>query len=227
MSNPFPPTASSAPPAVRSSFAIRHWLVLLHILAAPVLCSLSLFAAQQVFTWTKPVTGGPDWIRDAYILRVGDLYYLTGIRRIASAPAEPGKWPGFYLWSSTDLLSWKEEGMLVSNEQVKWADRNFWGPEIRWHPRRQKFYLSFNARQMKDTHQLKLGMGLAVADKITGPYTLLTPDAAITDNNDASLFFDDDGTDYVALPGFNPASSAAQHARSNSLGSVLEQYGKP
>jgi beta-xylosidase len=205
MTNPSPPRISSVPTAVGSSSGIGHWFVFLQILAAPALCSLSLSAAQQSFTWTNPVTGGPDWIRDAYILRVGDHYYLTGTRRIASAPDEPGKWPGFYLWSSVDLLNWKEEGMLVRNEQVKWADRNFWAPEIRWHPRRQKFYLCFNARQMKDDRQLKLGMGLAVADKITGPYTLLTPDAAITDNNDASLFFDDDGKDYVAQTGFNLA----------------------
>jgi beta-xylosidase len=48
-------------------------------------------------------------------------------------------------------------------------------------------------------------MGLAVADEVAGPYTLLTPDAPITDNNDASLFFDDDGRDYVVQTGFNLA----------------------
>ena len=128
MTNPSPPRISSVPTAVGSSSGIGHWFVFLQILAAPALCSLSLSAAQQSFTWTNPVTGGPDWIRDAYILRVGDHYYLTGTRRIASAPDEPGKWPGFYLWSSVDLLNWKEEGMLVRNEQVKWADRNFWAP---------------------------------------------------------------------------------------------------
>ncbi|MFZ5830985.1 MAG: glycoside hydrolase family 43 protein [Planctomycetota bacterium] len=160
---------------------------------------------EETFTWCNPAASGPDWIRDCYILRVGDRYYMTGTRRVAGAADEPSKWPGFYFWSSADLQHWKEEGLLIRNADVKWADRSFWAPEIRWHPRKKKFYLCFNARQLRGGEQLRLGAGLAVAEKVTGPYKLLTPDEPITDNNDASLFFDDDGKDYLAQTGFNLA----------------------
>jgi xylan 1,4-beta-xylosidase len=162
-------------------------------------------ARQAEFRWSNPATNGPAWIRDAYILRVDDRYYMTGTKRISNTEDGPPRWPGFYLWSSDDLQNWREEGCLVSNEQVKWGDRSFWAPEIRWHPARRKFYLCFNVRQSRPEEKLRMGMGLAVADKVTGPYTLLTPDAPLTDNNDTSLFFDDDGKDYVVQTGFNLA----------------------
>jgi len=86
-----------------------------HILL-PILCNFALAslsaatttvsisaAATQSFTWSNPATTGPAWIRDAYILRVRDRYYLTGTKRVGGAPDEPGKWPGFFLWSSDDL----------------------------------------------------------------------------------------------------------------------------
>ncbi len=165
------------------------------------------------FTWKNPIVTGPDWIRDAFIIRVGDRYYLTGTRVILSEKENTRRWPGFFLWSSDDLLHWKEEGLLIRNEQIRWSDRNFWAPEIRWHPRRKKFYLCFNANQAKGNERLRMGMGLAVADAVTGPYTLLTPDAPITDNNDASLFFDDDGRDYVVQTGFNLAEIDLDNAR--------------
>ncbi|MCX7012037.1 MAG: family 43 glycosylhydrolase [Candidatus Sumerlaeota bacterium] len=158
---------------------------------------------QATFQWSNPVVDGPGWIRDAYILRVGDRYYLTGTSKRTDAPDEASAWPGFYLWSSDDLQHWKEEGLQIGLEQIRWSDRHLWAPEIRWHPRKQRFYLCFNARQREGTQ--RMGAGLAVAETVTGPYTLLTPDAPITDNNDASLFFDDDGRDYLAQTKFNLA----------------------
>ena len=73
-----------------------------------LLCALfcvSLHAGD--FTWKNPCTGGPDWIRDAFVIRVGDTYYMTGTSRDASGETEEAMWPGFCLWSSSDLQNWK------------------------------------------------------------------------------------------------------------------------
>ena len=172
-------------------------LTLLLAIAAP------LPASPVEFAWSNPVTGGPEWIRDAFILRVGDTWYLTGTSRLPGTDNDnPALWPGFFLWSSLDLRTWRSHGLILANADVKWAEARFWAPEIRWHPQRKKFYLCFNARQQAVTDRARQGMGLAVADQVTGPYHLLTPDAPITDNNDASLFFDDDGRDYVVQSAF-------------------------
>jgi beta-xylosidase len=44
-------------------------------------------------------------------------------------------------------------------------------------------------------------VGLAVADKITGPYTVLTPDKPLARGNDADIFTDTDGQDYLFVAG--------------------------
>ena len=173
------------------------------ILAA--LLASHLIAAATEFEWKNPCTGGPDWIRDAFVIRVDDTYYMTGTSRNGSGKTDETMWPGFFLWSSSDLQNWKKLGPIITNEQVKWAQRKFWAPEIRYHPTRKKYYFCFNADESSGDEKLKMGMGLAVADQVTGPYTLLTPDKPITGNNDASLFFDDDGKDYLVQTSFNLA----------------------
>ncbi|MCU0748229.1 MAG: family 43 glycosylhydrolase [Akkermansiaceae bacterium] len=172
-------------------------------IALSILAAATLHAAD--FTWSNPCTTGPDWIRDCFILRVDDTYYLTGTTRDGTGKPAKDKWPGFFLWKSTDLKDWKKLGPIITNEQVTWSDEFFWAPEIRYHPTRKKYYFTFNADSDPSPDKRSMGMGLAVADVVTGPYTLLTTEKPITNNNDASLFFDDDGKDYLAQTGFNLA----------------------
>ena len=174
-------------------------------LIASALMATQVFAAATEFRWKNPCTGGPDWIRDAFVIRVDDTWYMTGTSRDGSGKTEKDQWPGFFLWSSNDLQTWKNLGPIITNDQVKWAERKFWAPEIRYHPTREKYFFCFNADQSTGDEKLNMGMGLAVADEVTGPYQLLTPEKPITNNNDASLFFDDDGKDYLVQTSFNLA----------------------
>jgi xylan 1,4-beta-xylosidase len=152
-----------------------------------------LVAGGGEFTYQNPIEGGPSWIRDPFIIRVGDAYFMTGTYKEPGRDG-PAAWPGFKLWSSDDLLQWKEEGFLLRNEDIRWGDERFWAPEIRLHPRRRKYYLTYNVQWSGTGRQ---GSGLAVADDVRGPYRNLTPDAPLAQSNDASLFFDDDGRAYL------------------------------
>lgn len=155
--------------------------------------AIAFAAGEREFTYQNPIEGGPRWIRDPFIIRVGDGYLMTGTHK------EPGKegpaaWPGFKLWSSDDLLHWRDEGFLLKNEDIPWGGTRLWAPEIRFHPQRRAYYLTYNVRWSRTGRQ---GSGLAVADDVRGPYRNLTPEAPLAESNDASLFFDDDGRTYL------------------------------
>ncbi len=145
-------------------------------------------------------------IRDPFIIPEGDRYYLTG----TTPPFWDGNSQGVFLWSSDDLLNWKEEGFILHRsvaEEDSWFRDYWWAPEI--HKKDGKFYLTVNCRNDK------LGIGqnplIAVSDRIDGDYTVLNGEKPFftkenydkglypcADGNDANLFTDDDGKTYIA-----------------------------
>ena len=144
-------------------------------------------------------------IRDPFIILEADKYYLTG----TIPPFWDGKSPGVFLWSSDNLIRWKEEGFILHRsaaEDNSWFKDYWWAPEI--HKKNGKFYLTVNCRNDK------LGIGqnplIAISDRIDGNYTLLNADEPFftkenyekglypcVDGNDANLFTDDDGKTYI------------------------------
>ena len=147
-------------------------------------------SGDEVFTWHNPIRTGPEWIRDPTIVEVRGHYYMTGTyvnKGVSETSAEA--WPGIKLWSSPDLKTWREvPGFLVRNEQLSWAQTLLWAPEIFAH--QGKFYLTFSA-QDRGGKCNKQSLAVAVADAITGPYKVLTPDEPLLCGNDTSLFADD------------------------------------
>ncbi|WP_442845967.1 family 43 glycosylhydrolase [Leeuwenhoekiella sp. H156] len=76
-------------------------------------------------------------------------------------------WSGTYFktFSSTDLVNWKDEGVIVDlTKNVSWANRNAWAPCIaeRKIDGKYQYFYYFSAAQQ---------IGLAVADDPAGPYT--------------------------------------------------------
>lgn len=75
-------------------------------------------------------------------------------------------WSGYYFktFSSSDLVNWKEEGIILDlKKDVSWADRNAWAPCIieKKVNGAYKYYYYFTAAQK---------IGVAVADDPTGPF---------------------------------------------------------
>ena len=129
-------------------------------------------------------------MRDGFILKVADNYYLTGTTGNT----------GVRVWSSKNLAKWRpidngDDGYIVRNEAIRWTKEKIWAPELFYHRAKDKFYRTVNCRYDGDWHGQ--GLAIAVADNVEGPYELTTSDKPLTGNNDASLFLDDEGQCYL------------------------------
>ena len=151
-------------------------------------------ATRPAFRYKNPIAVEP--IRDPQIIKVGDEWFMTG----TASPFFPqlGQAPGIKLWSSRDLLDWKDEGLVIENKPGPWYQERFWAPEL--FVKDGRFYLTFNCPD-KDDKKQEQQVALAVADDVRGPYTVLTADRPLVRGNDADLFEDDDGKTYLFLSG--------------------------
>ena len=158
---------------------------------------------MKTFTYKNPIfSEAIKSMRDGQITLEAGRYYLTG--------TSPPYWgeaptPGVKIYSSDDLLKWKYEKLLIDRNDLDenvWYRDYFWAPEI--HVKADKYYLTFNCRNSQyDPQGSQHNCGLAVADEILGPYTVLTHDAPLGKEfkNDISLFTDDDGHSYAYCSG--------------------------
>ncbi len=156
--------------------------------------------AEVTFTWSNPISYRPSGpktqpLRDPFILRVGDVWYMTGTLPPYGLSAEDSRTKGVPLYKSSDLQKWEFIDYIVTTpaeSEGKWYSERFWAAEIFRH--NGKFYVSVNCCKPDGSDH---GMLFAVADSIEGPYTLLNPDAPLVLSNDAHLFVDDDGRTYL------------------------------
>lgn len=150
---------------------------------------------QNVFTYTNPISNGIEGgIRDAQIFEEDGVYYLIG----TSPPFWGGPNPGVRIFSSTDILNWKYEKLLISRSEMDssvWHFDRFWAPEI--HKIQNKYYLLFNARNEIPKYKHHHGCGVAIADHLMGPYEILTKAKPLTRGNDLTFFEDNNGKVYA------------------------------
>lgn len=143
----------------------------------------------------------PGNIRDPFILRVDDEWYLTGTSRpfwVGQGPV-----PGIRLFKSRDLLHWEFVSWMLRREdypESSWFIDRMWAPEI--FRKKEGYYLTFNSFNESEAYSHPLSTAIAFSEKIEGPYRVLTlqdsilatirhPAAyagLIRDTNDASLF---------------------------------------
>lgn len=108
---------------------------------------------------------------------------------------------GFVTYSSTDMVTWKNEGQIFQgNTDSSWGIGAFWAPEV--YKMNRKYYLFYSAQWRENpTKELEnFRIGVAVADKPTGPFIDLykrpvyDPGYPIID---ANVFVDHDGQHYL------------------------------
>ncbi|MHA6247172.1 family 43 glycosylhydrolase [Pontibacter sp. CAU 1760] len=97
-----------------------------------------------------------------------DVLYAEKTGKFYIYPTSDGftGWAGTYFktFSSEDLVSWKDEGVILDlHKDVRWADRNAWAPTIieKKLNGEYKYFYYFTAAQK---------IGVAVADNPTGPF---------------------------------------------------------
>lgn len=97
-----------------------------------------------------------------------DVLYSNKTKKYYIYPTSDGfdGWGGYYFktFSSTDLTTWKDEGVILDlKKDVSWADRNAWAPTIAEKKIKgnYKYFYYFTAAQK---------IGVAVADDPVGPF---------------------------------------------------------
>lgn len=150
---------------------------------------------NPVFTYQNPIRSGidPKGLRDCQILWDNGMWYLTGTAFPHWERQETnGKLnAGVPLYKSYNLKDWEFIKYIVERpDSTKWYYRRFWAPEV--HKINGKYYATFNcsnpSKGYKGQH-----IGYAVADKIEGPYKVVTEDKPLANGNDLTLFQDEDG----------------------------------
>lgn len=170
----------------------HHWLALLF----PALI-ISCSSKQQkntnetVETYSNPIAVE---FGDPYILDDGNgTYYMYG--------TGGGAVDGFAAYSSTDLINWKPEGQVYTgNTENSWTEKWFWAPEV--YKRNGKYYIFFSAQWKENptNEEENFMIGVAVADKPTGPFIelhdgpIFNPGYPIID---ANVLFDKSGKTYL------------------------------
>lgn len=131
---------------------------------------------------------------DPYVLPdTGGRYYMYG--------TGGGAKNGFAAYSSGDMVNWKYEGQVyMADGPNAWGIHSFWAPEV--YRSKGKYYMFYSAQwKVNPANELEnFRIGVAVADKPTGPFTdvsdkpLFDPGYPIID---ANVFVDDNGKAYL------------------------------
>lgn len=99
----------------------------------------------------------------------------------------------FSCWSSTDLISWKNEGVILDlPHDLTWAKKRAWAPAIA--RKNNKYYYYYSA---------DVNIGVAVSNKPTGPFKdplgkpLIKKGSVVGQVIDPMVFVDTDGSAYL------------------------------
>lgn len=138
---------------------------------------------QIVFKNPLPVAFG-----DPFILQASDgKFYMYGTTEGVN---------GFKAYSSDNFSDWKDEGIIYEGATPEsWTVDCFWAPEV--YERNGKYYLWYSANWKNNpTNEEEIfRIGVAVADKPTGPFIEMNGGPVFDPGYpviDANLYFDDD-----------------------------------
>jgi hypothetical protein len=163
---------------------------------------------------------------DGGIIFVDGKYYWYGLalRPLGKDTAEnngAATTIGVNLYSSINLNNWTYEGVILPSSTDKnnplRSPMRMERPKIIYNPRTKKFVMWFHYVGYPGNHKQDIGYadaGVAVADKITGPFKFLGYHRPINDSGavkDCSLFVDDDNSAYFVYDRKLPNGSRCLH----------------
>lgn len=169
-----------------------YWLVFLFI-------PFIVRSQQNVFSYTNPISNGIDTngLRDCQVIKDGGWWYLTGTSypHWEREEANGNLNKGVVLYRSKNLTDWEFVKYIVERgDSSKWYYRRFWAPEIQ--KIKGKYYATFNCSNPKAGFPGQ-HIGYAMADKIEGPYTIITEAKPLANGNDLTFFEDKDSKVYA------------------------------
>jgi beta-xylosidase len=169
------------------------------VLAAVVMVAsaFGVRAANPVF---------PGWYADPEGVIFGDEYWIY-----PTYSARYEEQTFFDAFSSKDLVNWTKHSRILDTNEVKWARRAMWAPAAI--EKDGKYYFFFAANDIQNNEQLG-GIGVAVADKPSGPFKdhLGKPLIDRFHNGaqpiDQFVFKDEDGQHYMYYGGWRHCNVA-------------------
>jgi len=113
----------------------------------------------------------------------------------------------WHVFSSSNLVDWKNHGPILSVDDLNWADNFAWAPDAAY--KNGKYYFVFPAgtgfkdRKNPEKSTKWMGIGIAESDSPTGPFkdVIGKPLWKKPYANDPVMFVDDDGKAYLYFHG--------------------------
>src|SRR5688500_19005881 len=104
----------------------------------------------------------PGWYADPEAIIIGNEYWI-----FPTYSAKYNEQVFFDAFSSKDLRTWTKHERILDTAAVKWARRAMWAPAVV--EKNGKYYFFFGANDIQNDQE-KGGIGVAVADKPSGPF---------------------------------------------------------
>ncbi|MBM3500582.1 MAG: DUF1349 domain-containing protein [Armatimonadetes bacterium] len=156
---------------------------------------LALFAAVPLRAVAEPPTFANPLdakVADPDIILWEGTYYLYGTLADPRRVVE-----GFPVWTSQDLVDWRERGLALRNAGDRWGQFWFWGPDLVRHGGRWLMYYG----AFRQAGGARVGrICVAQSESPLGPFTDVRAPLFETDRGDAidaEVFVDDDGAAYI------------------------------
>lgn len=136
-----------------------------------------------------------------------DTVFLYTGHDTASVSATNYKMPDWYVFSSTDMVNWKDHGVCLSPQTFSWATGDAYAAQCV--QRNGKFYWYVSTFHKSDENSKGgAAIGVAVSDRPTGPFKDAIGKALVVnemttdmkhgwDDIDPTVFIDDDGEAYL------------------------------
>lgn len=167
-------------------------LVLAFGLSGGLPASAQVTSIKPGLLWTD-VAGNPINAHGGGILHENGTFYWFGEKRNRGSNA------GVNVYSSRDLYNWKFEALALaldeSNPEIK-SGSLMERPKVIYNPATKKYAMWFH-QELPGQGYAAARVGVAVSDKVTGPYTYLKgwrPNGHMS--RDQTVFVDEDGTAY-------------------------------
>jgi beta-xylosidase len=163
---------------------------------------LNYVNAQEHKLAGNPVFKG--WYADPEATIFGNEYWIY-----PTYSDEYDKQVFFDAFSSPDLVNWTKHEKILDTSAVKWAKRAVWAPAIV--QKENKYFLFFGANDIQSNSEYG-GIGVAVADKPSGPFEIGKPLISQFHNGaqpiDQFVFKDKDGQYYIIYGGWKHCNIA-------------------
>ncbi len=132
----------------------------------------------------------------------GDSVYVYPSHDILASPGH-GRvgWfcmEDYHVFASADLTDWKDDGVVVSQYNVPWADPtrySMWAPDCI--DRNGKYYFYFPTSPKDSSYGRGFAIGVAIADKPSGPFVPQPEPIRNVHGIDPNVFIDKDGQAYL------------------------------